>query len=152
MAFLNSVHQKDFWPSAQKYQICKNKRVIIWAYGRLLNSSKSSSSRLVHLLLLLHGGSCSSRLFSFLFGFTSGLSCTSGSMSSLNPGQDEMQIQMQLSCWPFGFIFVILALSDDVICVVASCIVVSVKQDKMWHVVEGVCNGLNVCIQRVRWY
>ena len=152
MASLNSVHQKDFWPSAQKYQICKNKRVANWAYGRLLNSSKSSSSRLVHLLLLLRGGSCSSRLFSFLFGITSDLSCASGSMCSLNPGQDEMQVQIQLSYWPFGFLFVILALSDDVICVVASCIVVSVKQHKMWHVVEGVCNGFNVWIKRVRWY
>ena len=111
---------------------------------------ESSSSRLVHLLLLLHSGSCISRLFGFLFGITSGLSCASGSKCSLNPGQDEVQLQLQLSCRPFGFLFVILALSDDVICVVASCVVVSVKHDKMWHVVEGVCNGLNVWIKRVR--
>jgi predicted oxidoreductase len=71
-------------------------------------------------------------------------------MCSLNPGQDEVQVQMQLSYRPFGFLFVILALSDDMICVVAPCIVVSVKHDKMWHVVEGVCNGLNVWIKRVR--
>jgi hypothetical protein len=110
---------------------------------------ESSSSRLVHLLLLLHSGSCMSRLFSFLFGITSGISCASGSKCSLNPGQDEVQVQLQLSCRPFGFLFVILALSDDVICVVAPFIVVSVKHVKMWHVVEG-GKGLDVWIKRVR--
>ena len=43
----------------------------------------------------------------------------------------------------------ILALSDDVICVVAPFIVVSVKHVKMWRVVEG-GKGLDVWIKGVR--
>jgi hypothetical protein len=116
------------------------------------HGSKSTSSGLVNFLLLLvllfYSGCRSFDLFISFCSYLSGLCFTCCSMNSLVPGESEKCFHgacaQVTSDVPLRLTLVILARSEDVICIVAFGIVVSVNLHKMRSVVECVGECLHV--------